>query len=274
MQNLIKYLSVPLLLIVGCKVPQASSLPPQNTTDIVIIEEVDDAATTPNYLDEWFIAATPEDDPYPSVCSLHTESGYLIGSGILIRPGVVLTAGHCVNGNNVFSITIGNEQIMVKKTVLHSRYSDSLGRLHNDIALIFLECESKYEPAELGCIEWIKRYQSITTVGYSFEYKKYSKPKVFRYFGTVTEEPDTMKFIPRPASVWFGDSGGGVFAEYEGKSYLVGVISNFMVIKPFSGKPVVSECSATIVSLYLEWIEREVLKNEIEETEIFVRDGR
>jgi len=46
------------------------------------------------------------------------------------------------------------------------------------------------------------------------------------------------------------------------------------VIKPFSGKPVVSECSATIVSLYLEWIEREVLKNEIEETEIFIENVR
>ena len=105
----------------------------------------------------------------------------------------------------------------------------------------------------------MKRYQDITTVGYSFEYKKYSKPNVFRYFGTVVEEPNYIKFIPRPASIWPGDSGGGVFAKFGDKEYVVGIMSNYIVIKTFNDNKVISECSATIIVNYLDWIELEVL---------------
>ena len=82
-----------------------------------------------------------------------------------------------------------------------------------------------------------------------------------------------MKFIPRPASVWFGDSGGGVFAKFEDKDYVVGIISNYLVIETFNGRIVVSECSATIIVKYLDWIESEV-KNEIEQIDTIVEDER
>jgi len=267
MKNLMRYLSVPLLLITGCKVPQTVTAPSQNEEQTVTEEPI------PRFLDEWFIPTTSEYDPYPSVCSLHLESGWLVGSGILIRPNVVLTAGHCIKDDDIFSITIGDEEIMVKNTVLHPRYSKTFGRIQDDIGLIFLECDSNYEPATIGCVEWVERYQDITTVGYSFGYKKYSKYNVFRYFGTVVEEPNYMKFIPRPASVWPGDSGGGVFARFEGKKYVVGIISNYIVIKTFNGRIVVSECSATIIVKYLDWIETEI-KNEMGQTIKIVEDGR
>ena len=271
MKNLIKHLSVTLLLISGCKTPQASILPPQNETDDIVttIEE----PTYPIFLDEWFTPTTKENDPYPSVCSLHIEDGRLIGSGILIRPNVVLTAGHCIEDDDIFSITIGEEQIMVKDMVLHPSYSRTFGRIKGDIGLIFLECDSNYEPATIGCVEWMYRYQNITTVGYSFDYKKYSKPNVFRYFGTVVEEPNYMKFIPRPASVWPGDSGGGVFAKFQGKNYVVGIISNYIVIETFGGIMVVSECSATIIVNYLDWIKTEI-ENEMEQINKIIKDGR
>jgi hypothetical protein len=253
MRNLIKHLSVTLLLITGCKTHQMSSAPPQNQQYITAQE------STPNFLDEWFTPTTTENDPYPSVCSLHLEDGRLIGSGILIRPNVVLTAGHCIDDDNIYSIVIGEEEIMVKDMVLHPSYSKTFGRIQNDIGLIFLECDSDYEPANIGCVDWMKRYQDITTVGYSFEYKKYSKPDVFRYFGTVVEEPNYIKFIPRPASIWPGDSGGGVFAKFGDKEYVVGIMSNYIVIKTFNDNKVISECSATIIVNYLDWIELEVL---------------
>ena len=91
MKNLIRHLSVPLLLITGCQVPQASILPPQITTDIVI------DVTPPkvlNPLDRWFTPTTEEHDPYPSVGSLHREDGSLVGSAILIEKDVALTAAH------------------------------------------------------------------------------------------------------------------------------------------------------------------------------------
>ena len=268
MKNLIRHLSVTLLLITGCKAPQAVTTPPQNEEQIVTEEPI------PRFLDEWFIPTTSEYDPYPSVCSLHLESGWLVGSGILIRPNVVLTAGHCIENDNIFSITIGDEEIMVKNTVLHPRYSKTFGRIQDDIGLLFLECDSNYEPATIGCVEWMERYQNITTVGYSFDYKKYSKYNVFRYFGTVVEEPNYMKFIPRPASVWPGDSGGGVFTRHEGKKYVVGIISNYIVIKAFGDIIIISECSATIIVKYMDWIEGSILYEQMEKLEKTVEDGR
>ena len=271
MKNLIGYLSVSLLLITGCKVSQNASLPPQSSSQIIEIEE---EPNYPRFLDEWFTPTTTENDPYPSICSLHLESGWLTGSGILIRPNVVLTAGHCIEDDNISYIVIGDEEIMVKDMVLHPSYSETFGRIQNDIGLIILECDSNYEPATIGCVEWMVRYQDITTVGHSFDYKKYSKPNVFRYFGTVVEEPNYMKFIPRPATVWPGDSGGGVFAEFENENYVVGIISNYLVIVVFNDRIIVSECSATIIVKYLDWIETEILKNEIKQIVEIVEDGR
>jgi V8-like Glu-specific endopeptidase len=261
MKNLFRYLSASLLLIAGCGIPKASTLLPQTTNDIVVIEE-----SPPNFLDKWFTPTTIKNDPYPSICSLHTESGWLTGSGILIRPDVVLTAGHCIVDDDIFSIVIGEEEIMVKNIVLHPSYNETSGRIHNDVGLIFLETNSDHEPANIGCVEWMERYQDITTVGYSFGYKKYSKLNVFRYFGTVVEEPNYIKFIPRSATVWPGDSGGGVFAKFEDKDYVVGIISNYLVIETFNGRIVISECSATIIVKYLDWIEMEVLNNNDEKT--------
>ena len=104
-------------------------------------------------------------------------------------------------------------------------------------------------------------------------YKKYSKPNVFTYFGTIVEEPNYMKFIQRPASIWPGDSGGGVFAKFQNKNYVVGIISNYIVIQTFGGTMVVSECSATIIVNYLDWIKTEI-ENEMEQVNKIVKDGR
>jgi len=272
MKNLFRYLSVTILLFSGCKTSQKTSLPPETSTDIVVEEKPN---PTFSFLNEWFVPTTQEHDPYPSICSLYLEDGYLIGSGILIRPNVVLTAGHCVDDGDIFSVSIGNdEEIKVKDIVLHPRYNKTFGRIQDDIGLIFLECDSKYKPASIGCVDWMRRYQNITTVGYSFGFKKYSKPNVFRYFGTVIEEPNYMKFIPRPASVWPGDSGGGVFAKFDNKEYVVGIISNYVAIKAFNDKMVISECSATIIIKYLVWIEMEILENENKETHATIKDER
>ena len=147
---------------------------------------------------------------------------------------------------------------MVKDMILHPHYSDTSGRVKNDIGLIILECDSIYEPATIGCVDWMERYQDITTVGYSHGYKKFSRLSVFRYFGTVSSEPNSMKFLPRPIPIWFGDSGGGVFAEFQGRKYVVGIISYFKMIRVFGGEEIVSECSAVNIAKYLNWINEEI----------------
>jgi hypothetical protein len=268
MVRTIKYLSVLLLCLQGCiRTPELIVKPNPEA-------KINNSVTSVGPMSNWFNRVTKGDnDPYPSVCSLHLEDGRLIAGGILIRPNVVLTAGHCISDGDVYSIKIGDEEIAVKNTVLHPYYSDYFGRVRNDIGLIFLECDSIYEPATIGCVEWMSRYQEITTVGYSYGYKKYSKEGVFRYFGTVVEEPNYLKFIPREASIWFGDSGGGIFAEFQGNKYLVGVISNFMIIKTYGDRELVSECSAVIIAKYIDWIEKEI-ENENRQVIKIVEDGR
>ena len=271
MNNLIRYLSASLLLITGCQIPQAFILPPQTTSDIVI------DVTPPkvsNPLDRWFTPTTIENDPYPSVGSLHREDGSMIGSIILIEKDVALTAAHCLDGGDVFSVVIGEEEIMVKKTILHPSYSTSSFSVSNDIGLVFLECESQYEPAIIGCVEWMYRHQNITTVGYSRGYKKYSKRWVFTYFGTLVEEPNEIKFIPHGASVWYGDSGGGVFAKFKGKEYVVGVISTFTVMRRFENRELVTECSAMNIAKYIDWIEGSITNGQMEQLEETIKDGR
>ena len=270
MENLIGHLLAPLLLINGCKVPQVSNLPPQTTIDIVIDVEPQREI---NPLDRWFIPTTTENDPYPSVGSLHRKDGSMIGSAILIEKDVALTAGHCLDEDDVFSIVIGEEEIMVKKTILHPSYSTTSFFVGDDIGLVFLECESMYEPATIGCVEWMHRYQNITTVGYAQGYKKYSKKWVFTYFGTLVEEPNEIKFIPHGASVWFGDSGGGVFAKFEGKEYVVGVISTFTIMRVFENREKVTECSATNIAKYMDWIEGSILYEKMEQLEETITNG-
>jgi len=278
MVRTIEYFLALVICAQGCRMaPQADTVPPPSSTkeEVAIVEP----EFFGDFTSKWFNETTQEDDPYPSVCSLYLEDGHIVGSGILIRPDVVLTAGHCIKDDDIVSVGFGEseEEIAVIKIVVHPYYSESSGRVRNDIGLIFLEHESQYEPATMGCVEWMERYQDITTVGYSFGYKKYSKLGVFRYFGTVVEEPNYMKFIPRPISVWFGDSGGGVFAEFEeGEKYLVGVISSFVIIKVYGDREVVTECSAVIVAKYIDWIKMEILiKNDaIEQIVEIDKDGR
>jgi len=270
MKNLVGYLSASLLLIAGCQVPQASILPPLSTLNIVI-DVIPPKVINP--LDRWFTSTTKENDPYPSVGSLHREDGSLIGSAILIEKDVALTAGHCLDEDDVFSFVIGEEEIMVRGTILHPDYSTSSFSVSDDIGLVFLECESQYEPATIGCVEWMHRHQNITTVGYAQGYKKYSKRWVFTYFGTLVEEPNEIKFIPHGASIWYGDSGGGVFAKFEGKEYVVGVISTFTIMRVFENRELVTECSATNIAKYMDWIEGSILHEQMEELEEIVEDG-
>ena len=247
------YALASILCLTSCIATNSTSTPKTQPKESIV-----DLSTPINPMDEWFVRTTVEEDPYPSICSLHLEDGSLLGSGILIRPNVVLTAGHCIDDDNIFSVVLGREEILVKDMVLHPSYSHTFGRVSNDVGLIFLECDSSHEPAKMGCVEWMERYQDITTVGHSMYYKKYSRPGVFRYFGVIIDDPTYMKFIPRPASIMPGDSGGGVFAKFQGKEYVVGIISHFVMITIFKGEVVITECYATIITNYLDWIKEEI----------------
>jgi len=236
------------LWLVGC-ITQ-TPIPQQNIKEITTVE------TNSEFL-KWFETVNYDNDPYPAVCSLSDVMGNIIGSGVLIAPNVVLTAGHCIDGIELSYVSFGNEIICIPETLLHPEYNIFM-RVPHDIGLLFLEHEAYgVKPVTMHSGQFICRFADITTVGFSFFYKKYSKPGAFRYFGTVLEDIGEIKFLPNKTSIWYGDSGGAVFTNWYGQKLLIGIISSFMII---DGEAV--ECSATRVDMFKHWIEESINKHE------------
>ena len=194
-----------------------------------------------------YFYTTEEHDPYPSVGSIVTEEGDLIGSGVLIESDKLLTAAHVVERDIVYYFDIGYELILIERILIHENYINTT----NDIAIAFLSCDSSVNPTVLiDSDDILKRRMPLVTVGFSRGYKKYSDPKTFSYFGSLIEEPGHIKFLPLRATIWFGDSGGGVFTYLDGEIKLVGIMSYFAV-----DDGLVCENSAINVKYYRDWID-------------------
>ena len=201
-----------------------------------------------------------EHDPYPFVGSLHDDNR-LIGSGVLIKPNVILSAGHVAEHNpTVFRTTDGVEHC-IKEIVFHPEYQPYPSWpkfIEHDMAIIFLEGSATVAPIENYTPGNILQHTPLTTIGYSKGIKKYSNPNTFWYYGRLVEEPEEVIFLPLKATVWFGDSGGAVIAHTGGKSVLIGIISSFAM----SGDKIY-ECAAASTHYYNNWIE-EVLNERLE----------
>ena len=236
------YFLATLLCLTSCTATLPLPTPPQQQN---LIPEIFDP----------FVATNNENDPYPFVGSIHREDGSLIGGGVLIAPDVVLTAGHCIDNKKIDSVYFGEMCVPVSSTLLHPEY-EMYGRPVNDIGIIFLEYPVDINPISLHNNRVLWRFSDITVIGYSFGYKKYSKPSVFQYYGTILEDINEIKFLPRRATIWFGDSGGAVIATLEGEERLVGIITSFLTDE-FG----IVECSATRIKFYRGWIE-EVLNEQ------------
>jgi len=238
-----------LCILGGCK-----------TTEIVHQPEISVPAKTKHF------KIVEEDDPYPSVGSILNETGRLIGSGILIESNIVLTAGHVADSpRRAFSFFIGEEEILIDYVILHPKYNLNK-KVSNDVALVFLACDSIYPPAQLQEPNDILFQGAIlTTVGYGGGEKRYSLPNTFWYYGVLIDQPSQIKWLPISATIWFGDSGGAVFCSFGGERKVVGIISSlsFCADGPY-------ENSATSVQYFYDWI-MEVINGKGRESIIIVK---
>jgi len=237
----------------ACKgVPAASSSPTQPKETPEAVEQP--TQELPELLTRGFtVIEEGQQDPFGCVGKVLTENGELIGSCVLISPRVVLTAAHCLEDNNAYWFqTNDGECIRIIKCIPHKDYHPT--STLNDIGLFVLEAPCSRTPAILmTSLEDLDRMESLTTVGYSLKRKKVSKPNVFFYFGTVLEDPSHIKFLPLEGTVWFGDSGGGLF-ENSGK--LAGILCSFAI-----HNGTLFENSATHVILYTDWINTIIQEN-------------
>jgi S1-C subfamily serine protease len=183
---------------------------------------------------------------YSCVGHVHNERGEFIGSGVLIAPSVVLTAGHVIDGDELRYFITGDKAYLIQKSILHPSYKTGED-IVNDIGILILSEVCDETPATMtkDSSELTQR-EPLTTVGYSRQIKKISKPGTFWYYGTVEEEPQYMKFLPINGHIWFGDSGGAVFEEH---GHLAGIIASMTVIQN-----TMVDQSASRVDKYYSWI--------------------
>jgi hypothetical protein len=200
-----------------------------------------------------------EDDRYSCVGALVTPSAKIIGSAVLIHPRAILTAQHCfalAEEKAEFYMSASGQLIKIVKVFLKEPYTTILP--WNDIALCILE-EDCYDPP----CEIMKEHsdltmgEKLTTVGWSLGYKKVSEPGVMKYYGTLLEDRGlVMRMLASRGSVYYGDSGGGVF-EDTGK--LAGII-NFFRLEEETNEIV--DNGAARVDVQYKWIDS-ILSREV-----------
>ena len=237
----IAYLLATLLCLVSCTATLPIP-PPQKQ-----IKETPPANFT--YLDEFYF------DPYPFVGSINdSQTGSLIGGGVLISPTLVLTAAHVSEArDDLMFIEHDGEERCVGRVIYHPEHVDGL--LLHDIAILVLETASNEVPVDLinPADDLIYKRMNLTIVGYGTGRKRYSNYGVFLYYGRLIGRPEFMIMLPINASLWFGDSGGAVLTL---DNKLIGIMSYFSSTRNMK----IFENGCASVEYYRDWIEE--IKNE------------
>ena len=229
MRNKIAYVLATILCFSGCTTTDVAPVSPQ------IIEEV----KTHTYLDEFVF------DPYPAVGSVNFKDGGLIGSGVLIAPKMVLTAAHVAEvSDKLMFVEYDGDKHYVSKIIYHPDQIPNT--IEHDIAILILETKSNEKPVELA--EFSYKRMWLTTVGYGTGRKRFSNNRVFWYYGRLIKKPQMMIMLPLKATMWFGDSGGGVFTP---DNKLLGIMSYFQI----DDDGTVYENGCASIEYYRDWIE-------------------
>lgn len=209
---------------------------------------------------EGFTVLTDDQDQYSCVGQVLDKDG-MVGSAVAIGGNVVITAGHCIDGNNLTTFKTKGKEYKIIKQVLHPlfKYKDDI---LVDIGILFLEepiCLDNF-PQISTCKKDLTRFEHLTTVGFSHEVKKKSNSDSFYYHGILADNPIYITFnSTKNCHIWFGDSGGAIF-EDGGK--LVALISSFTVIDL-----TIVEMSGLRLDICNSWIE----ETEKENSDIWVK---
>lgn len=201
-----------------------------------------------------------EFDPFPFVGSIHTSSGYLVGSGVLVSPNLVLTAAH-VTMSIPFPTKItfdgGKTFIGIKKVRYHDSYIVAK-RLHlspnetqGDIAVILLEKSVdisfiQMNPASL----YEYRGDPIIVIGFGHGMKAFTLAGAATLYGTLEGE-DSLIWLALPAFAMGGDSGGAVlFHAKSGQLLLAGIVKSRIQLNG-----VICDSRATRIDRHFPWLQ-------------------
>lgn len=237
------FTAVLLALLNGCQKDASVSKTPTPTATVPTPESITNLDPFPGFQ----IADPNTQDKYGCVGHVHNERGQFIGSGVLIAPSVVLTAGHVIDGDKLTYFITKDKAYIIEKSILHPTYKWGED-IVNDLGILILSEPCNETPAiPIHDKSELTQREPLTTVGYSHQIKKISKPGTFWYYGTMEEEPQYIKFLPIKGHIWFGDSGGAVF---EDGGHLAGIIASMTVVDD-----TLIEQSASRLDRYIGWIE-------------------
>ena len=234
MRNLFSYLLATTLCVLGCSA--AKVVAPQPQLQVTIKEK----PKSHTYVDDYLF------DPYPFVGSICTLENDVIGSGILIASNLVLTAAHVTEGreyDELVFIEYDGDSYCVSEVIYHPEYIPDA--LNHDISILVLESLSDEQPVALK--DNPSKHMNLTTVGYGTGRKRFSNYGIFWYYGRLIDKPQFMIMLPLKGTIWFGDSGGGVFTL---DNELVGVVS-YLQYK----NGIIYENGCASILYYKEWIE-------------------
>ena len=227
----IAYFLATILCLASCTATLSNPPPKQN--------EIKKELATHTYLDEFPF------DPYPFVGSVRFTDNRLIGSGVVIAPNMILTAAHVAEvSEDLIFVEYDGDAHCVSEIIYYPEYIP--GTINHDIAILILETESDEQPVEF--VEHTHKRMKLTTVGYGTGRKRFSNYGVFWYYGRLVSNPQVMIMLPLNGSMWFGDSGGGVFTL---NNKLVGIMSYFSVDE----KRRIFENGCASIEYYKNWIE-------------------
>jgi hypothetical protein len=203
---------------------------------------------------EGFKVIAEDQDEYSCVGQVLDKDG-MVGSAVAIGGNVVITAGHCVDGNKLTHFKTNSEEYTIIKQVLHPNYK--IGEtILVDIAVLFVDrevCVDKFPEISTSRMD-LTRFENVTTVGFSKDKKKSSKEKTFYYHGILMEDLFNLTFnSTKGYHIWFGDSGGALF-EDGGK--LAGILVSFAIID-YS----IIEMSAIRLDITKPWIDTTLKEN-------------
>lgn len=207
----------------------------------------------------------------PSIDNERDAVGHLISNGrlwcsaTLIEEKTLLSAGHCFEGRSqtpddlYINFNFGEEKIKVLEVIVHPQYSEWLGKITNDVAVLKLEEASNIRPETLSQ-EAPEIGRPVLFVGYGkTDAKLQDSINGTRRRGTnVLERVERLKIhFPKPqnssmSQVCKGDSGGPVFAEGRNGSVQIGIVSGSL------DRAAKRTCNVTSyaarVDAYYDWI--------------------
>ena len=211
---MVRFLLPILLLAGGCItggevfVIEQPVLPKSNHSHFVYIDEI-------------------ETDPYPAVVTVLYE-GILVGTGVLIGPDTVLTAGHIVDCTGEYTIICSGVEHCVQSIIMHPRFHPYknifIDYIEVDLAIVKLETPSDVTPIKLMEKTHIVGYgEALEIIGHGTGRKRYCNDSSFWYFGRLIESPWNIVMLPTHETIWFGDSGGAIIDDND--NVLIGIAS-------------------------------------------------